>query len=147
MLHSSVALRIKRAADIIGAILLLIITIPIIISTALMIKLVSRGPIFFSQTRVGMQGGTFTIYKFRTMHINAEEEGAQWASDNDSRIIPLGNFFRKTRIDELPQCWNIIRGEMSIVGPRPERPEFTSSLALNLPHHWQKTSHTMTFAM
>jgi len=99
MLHSSVVLRIKRAVDIIGAISLLITTIPITISTALITKIVSRGPIFFSQTRVGIQGETFTIYKFRTMHLGAEKAGAQWASDNDKRIIPLGNFFRKTYYD------------------------------------------------
>jgi len=135
MLHSSVVLRVKRTADILFAILLLLLTLPITILTTLLITLVSRGPVFFSQNRVGMHGEPFTIYKFRTMTTEAEKEGAQWATHNDSRIIPLGNFFRKTRIDELPQCWNIIRGEMSIVGPRPERPEFTSSLAKDIPYY------------
>lgn len=135
MLHSSVSLRVKRIVDIIGSITLLIVTIPITITTALLTKLVSHGPVFFSQTRVGMQGKTFTIYKFRTMHIGAEKSGAQWASNNDDRIIPLGSFFRRTRIDELPQCWNILRGEMSIVGPRPERPEFTTSLSKDIPFY------------
>ncbi len=135
MLHSSVALRIKRAADVIGAIGLIVISFPIMIISAILTKLVSRGPIFFSQTRVGTNGSHFTIYKFRTMHIDAEESGAQWASNNDDRIIPFGKFFRKTRIDELPQCWNILRGDMSIVGPRPERPEFTSSLAKEIPYY------------
>ncbi|MBL4671680.1 MAG: exopolysaccharide biosynthesis polyprenyl glycosylphosphotransferase, partial [Arenicella sp.] len=135
MLHSSVALSVKRTVDIIGSIGLLIVTLPITIATALLTKLVSRGPVFFSQTRVGMQGKTFTIYKFRTMHLGAEKSGAQWASNNDDRIIPLGDFFRKTRIDELPQCWNILRGEMSIVGPRPERPEFTKSLSKDIPYY------------
>jgi exopolysaccharide biosynthesis polyprenyl glycosylphosphotransferase len=135
MLHSSIALRLKRAVDIVGAIALLVGTLPITISTALLTKLVSRGPIFFSQTRVGMQGEPFTIYKFRTMQLGAETSGAQWARDNDSRVIPLGNFFRSSRIDELPQCWNIIKGDMSIVGPRPERPEFTSSLAKEIPYY------------
>jgi len=135
MLHSSIALRVKRVFDIVGSILLLIATLPITLATALLTKLVSRGPIFFSQIRVGMQGEKFTIYKFRTMYIGAEKSGAQWASDNDDRIIPFGKFFRTTRIDELPQCWNILRGEMSIVGPRPERPEFTSSLASDIPYY------------
>jgi lipopolysaccharide/colanic/teichoic acid biosynthesis glycosyltransferase len=98
-------------------------------------KIVSRGPVLFCQTRVGMHGKTFTIYKFRTMRIDAEKSGAQWAQDNDERITPLGNFFRSSRIDELPQCWNIIKGDMSIVGPRPERPEFTSSLAKEIPYY------------
>lgn len=135
MLHSSVATRIKRAADIIGAIVLIALSFPIFMLTALLIKTVSKGPVFFSQTRVGMQGETFTIYKFRTMRLDAEKSGAQWASDNDDRIIPLGRFFRTTRIDELPQCWNILRGEMSIIGPRPERPEFTTSLSEDIPYY------------
>ncbi len=135
MLHSSIALRVKRATDIIGAMSLIVLTLPITILAAIITKLVSRGPIFFSQTRVGMQGQTFTIYKFRTMRANAEKEGAQWASQNDDRIIPFGKFFRTSRIDELPQCWNILRGDMSIIGPRPERPEFTSLLAEDIPYY------------
>jgi len=135
MLHSSIALRIKRACDVIGALCLIVLTLPLTSAVALLTKLVSRGPVLFSQTRVGMQGQTFTIYKFRTMHVNAEQEGAQWASQNDDRIIPLGGFFRMSRIDELPQCWNILKGDMSIIGPRPERPEFTTSLAEDIPYY------------
>lgn len=135
MLHSSVAVRVKRAFDVITAFALLILTSPIMLLTALLIKLTSRGPIFFSQTRVGIEGKPFTLYKFRTMKNGAEDGGAQWACDNDSRILPVGHFLRKTRIDELPQCWNILRGEMSIVGPRPERPEFTSMLAEQIPYY------------
>ncbi len=135
MLHSSVALRIKRAIDIVGALSLLIVTIPITLLTAIITKVSSPGPVFFSQTRVGKKGEEFNIYKFRTMHVNAERSGAQWAGKNDGRITPFGGFFRKSRIDELPQCWNILRGEMSIIGPRPERPEFTSSLAKKIPYY------------
>jgi exopolysaccharide biosynthesis polyprenyl glycosylphosphotransferase len=135
MLHSSVTTRLKRTADIVAALVLLTLTFPILIVTALLTKIVSRGPVLFCQTRVGMHGKTFTIYKFRTMRIDAEKSGAQWAQDNDERITPLGNFFRSSRIDELPQCWNIIKGDMSIVGPRPERPEFTSSLAKEIPYY------------
>ena len=103
--------------------------------TALVIKLSSRGPVFFSQTRVGFKGRAFTLYKFRTMHNNAEKQGAQWARDNDPRVLPIGHFLRKSRIDELPQCWNIFKGDMSIIGPRPERPEFTSELTNDIPYY------------
>ena len=135
MLHSSVAVRVKRACDIGVAFTLLILTAPLMLLTAVLIKIVSRGPVLFSQTRVGIEGKPFTLYKFRTMRIGAENSGAQWASNNDSRIFPLGHFLRKSRIDELPQCWNILRGEMSIVGPRPERPEFTSMLTKEIPYY------------
>lgn len=135
MLHSSVALRVKRAVDVVGAILLIILSTPIMLISITLTKLVSPGPVLFRQTRVGMNGSHFTILKFRTMHQHAEKSGAQWASAKDDRIIPLGNFFRKTRIDELPQCWNILKGDMSIVGPRPERPEFTSSLSEDIPYY------------
>jgi exopolysaccharide biosynthesis polyprenyl glycosylphosphotransferase len=135
MLHSSVALRVKRAADIISGVILIIVTLPLTILTGVFIAFSSRGPIFFSQTRVGFKGELFTLYKFRTMRDGAEKDGAQWAKSEDDRIIPLGGFLRKTRIDELPQCWNILKGEMSIVGPRPERPEFTSMLAKEIPYY------------
>ncbi len=135
MLHSSVASRVKRCVDIVGALLLMILSLPFALIAMLLIKLVSRGPVLFSQVRVGMHGQPFTIYKFRTMRLGAEKNGAQWASSDDSRIIPFGKFFRTSRIDELPQCWNILRGEMSIIGPRPERPEFTSLLAEDIPYY------------
>ena len=82
-----------------------------------------------------MNGKEFTVHKFRTMTQNAEKFGAQWASENDSRIIPFGNFLRKSRIDEIPQCWNILKGEMSFIGPRPERPEFTKTLNKEVPYY------------
>lgn len=135
MLHSSVALRIKRAIDVLVALSLIIVTLPITLLCALFIALTSAGPVFFKQTRVGFKGELFTLYKFRTMRHGAEQYGAQWAQDNDNRIIPLGGFLRKTRIDELPQCWNILKGEMSIIGPRPERPEFTTMLAEKIPYY------------
>jgi len=135
MLRSSVALRIKRAVDIVGALALITASFPIMLLSAIATKIVSPGPVLFSQTRVGTNGAHFTIYKFRTMHLHAEKSGAQWASKEDNRLIPLGSFFRKTRIDELPQCWNILKGEMSIVGPRPERPEFTETLTKDIPYY------------
>lgn len=135
MLHSSVNVRLKRALDIIAALLLLVVTLPICILTAVIIKCVSRGPILFSQTRVGLKGEPFTLYKFRTMVLGSESDGAQWAQSNDERIILFGRFLRATRIDELPQCWNILKGEMSIIGPRPERPEFTERLGEEIPYY------------
>ncbi len=135
MLHSSVATRIKRMVDILVALTLALLTLPIMLLACLVIKLSSSGPILFSQTRVGMQGKTFTLYKFRTMRVGAETSGAQWASNEDPRIFPMGRFLRAARIDELPQCWNIIKGDMSIIGPRPERPEFTAKLAKQIPYY------------
>jgi len=135
MLHSSVNTRLKRAVDLLGAGGLLILSIPTVLVTAILIKISSKGPVFFPQKRVGLKGKVFTLYKFRTMRVNAEPEGAKWAQSNDERIFPLGRFLRKTRIDELPQCWNIFKGEMSLIGPRPERPEFTSQLAKEIPYY------------
>ena len=135
MLHSRASVKIKRIIDICLAIVLMVTTVPISILTAILIKIVSRGPIFFRQTRVGLQGRPFTLYKFRTMQVDSEKHGAQWAKSDDKRIIHCGKFLRTTRIDELPQCWNIIKGEMSIIGPRPERPEFTEQLAKEIPYY------------
>lgn len=135
MLHNSVVTRIKRGTDILAALLLALFSLPVTIISAIAIKLTSSGPLFFSQTRVGLRGKEFNLYKFRTMITDAELEGAQWATDNDPRITNVGHFLRRTRIDELPQCWNILRGEMSIIGPRPERPEFTNMLKKEIPYY------------
>lgn len=135
MLSSSVMTRIKTFLDILAASTLLIVTSPIVLLAMLAIKLSSRGPALFSQTRVGIHGNTFTLYKLRTMSVDAEAHGPQWAAANDPRIFPIGRFLRKSRIDEIPQCWNILRGEMSFIGPRPERPEFTSMLAEDIPYY------------
>jgi len=99
----------------------------------LAIKFSSRGTIFYRQKRVGRYDRPFQIIKFRTMIANAEKDGAVWARENDTRITKLGNFLRKTRIDELPQVWNILKGEMSFVGPRAERPEFHNQLQDSVP--------------
>ena len=115
----------KRVFDIVASIVGFIILFPLMVLTALLIKLTSRGPIFYSQTRVGKDGGLFDIYKFRTMRVDAEKEtGPVWATAQDNRLIPIGGFLRKSHIDELPQFVNILRGEMSLIGPRPERPVF-----------------------
>jgi lipopolysaccharide/colanic/teichoic acid biosynthesis glycosyltransferase len=100
--------------------------------TAVLIRLESSGGAIYKQVRTGKDGKDFTIFKFRSMRSDAEKNGAQWASQNDSRVTRIGNFIRKTRIDELPQLFNILRGTMSFIGPRPERPEFNRSLEKEL---------------
>ncbi len=116
---------VKRAFDIIASLLGIIFLSPLFLFTAILIKCASKGPILFTQTRVGKEGKLFEIYKFRTMRVNAEKEtGPIWAADNDPRLIPVGRFLRKAHIDEIPQFINILKGEMSLIGPRPERPIF-----------------------
>jgi lipopolysaccharide/colanic/teichoic acid biosynthesis glycosyltransferase len=116
------------------ALVLFVLAIPVILFGAVLVKLTSRGPAFYSQTRVGKNGRTFTIYKLRSMRHDCEKHsGPQWSTAGDSRITPVGRFLRRTHIDELPQFWNVLRGEMAIVGPRPERPEFIPQLAVGLP--------------
>jgi exopolysaccharide biosynthesis polyprenyl glycosylphosphotransferase len=118
----------KRVMDVVLAIAIGIAILPLLPLIALAIKLDSGGSILYHQDRVGLGGRIFRIHKFRTMHADAERNGAVWAQVNDPRVTRLGRFFRRTRIDELPQVWNVIRGEMSFVGPRPERPQFTKLL-------------------
>ena len=119
----------KRTTDIILALILAVPTLLLLPLIFLAVKLTSPGPLIYGQTRVGRLGKNFKIIKFRTMRKDAEKEtGAVWASKNDPRITPIGKFLRKTRLDELPQLWNILRGEMSFVGPRAERPEFNKHL-------------------
>ena|GEM_PF-653227 len=126
----------KRAFDCTTAFLGLLLASPIVFLTGCFIKLVSRGPVFFKQTRVGKEGTLFTIYKLRTMRLNAEQEtGAVWAMENDPRLIPFGKWIRKMHLDEIPQLWNVLRGEMSVIGPRPERPEFVSQLKAEIPDY------------
>ncbi len=119
----------KRAMDLAFGIGMTVAILPLLPLIALAIKLDSSGPVLYSQQRVGLGGRVFRIYKFRTMRMDAEKDGAVWAAEKDPRITRAGRFMRLTRIDELPQLWNILRGDMSFVGPRPERPEFTVQLA------------------
>ena len=125
----------KRIIDIFSSFILGLITLPIFLLTAIVIKLESPGPIFFKQKRTGQYNIEFDVYKFRSMSSDAEKNGAQWASENDVRVTRVGNFIRKTRIDELPQIINIIKGEMSIVGPRPEREVFIEDLEKEIPYY------------
>ena len=114
----------------------LLLFLPFFPFVVLLIRLSSKGPIFFRQTRVGAGGRTFYVYKFRSMFTDAESGGARWATKNDPRVTRFGMMMRKTRIDELPQLWNILRGDMGFVGPRPERPEFVPMLAEHLPFYY-----------
>ena len=114
----------------------LLVLFPILPLIALAIKLTSPGPVIYKQERVGYRGKTFYCYKFRTMRQDAEAKtGAVWAGVNDSRVTPLGRFLRKVRLDEIPQLWNVLKGDMSFVGPRPERPEFVRSLSESIPYY------------
>jgi len=125
----------KRSFDVISAIPLGLLTLSLSPFIALAIKLESSGPILFRQGRVGEQGKTFTLIKFRTMITDAERNGAQWATENDHRVTRIGKILRKTRLDELPQIWNILKGDMSFIGPRPERPEFIENLKKEIPFY------------
>jgi len=124
----------KRGVDIAVATVGLIALLPLLAAVGLWIKLLDGGPVLYSQWRVGRDGWLFRIYKIRTMRLNAEHEGAQYAADKDPRVLPLCNLLRKSHIDELPQLWNILVGDMSLVGPRPERPEMIEQLRADLPH-------------
>ncbi|MBT3046994.1 MAG: exopolysaccharide biosynthesis polyprenyl glycosylphosphotransferase [gamma proteobacterium symbiont of Ctena orbiculata] len=119
----------KRQFDIIMGLLILLIASPVMLGTMALIWLSSLGrdPVFYRQLRVGLKGKEFYVLKFRSMRVDAEKSGPQMASVNDSRVTAIGRFIRSTRIDELPQLFNVLKGEMSLVGPRPERPEFVSS--------------------
>lgn len=117
----------------------LIVGAPFMLLTALAVKLTSKGPMLYRQRRVGLNGRIFTVYKFRSMYVDAEAHtGAVWASKDDPRITPLGKWLRKLRLDELPQLWNVLKGDMAIVGPRPERPEFVDMLAQQIPYYRQR---------
>lgn len=135
--------RFKRYSDFILSVLGLTVTSPILIFAAIFIKLTSKGPVIYTQNRVGRKGRIFKIYKLRTMGINAEKgTGAVWAKVNDPRVTPIGRILRKTHIDEIPQLFNVIRGEMSIVGPRPERPEMVRDLRELIRDYEQRLSVT-----
>jgi lipopolysaccharide/colanic/teichoic acid biosynthesis glycosyltransferase len=127
-------LAVKRAIDIVGGMAGLMFATPVLLTCAVWIRLVDRGPVIYSQWRVGHDGWLFRIYKLRTMRQAAETPGsARFASEQDDRVIRGGRLLRRTHIDELPQLWNVLKGEMSLVGPRPERPEMIELLRADLP--------------
>jgi sugar transferase (PEP-CTERM system associated) len=129
----------KRGLDLTWAALGIAITLPFLPLAALAIKLDSPGPVFFAQKRVGEGERVFTLYKFRTMRVDAERAtGARWASENDPRITRMGRIFRQCRIDEFPQFFNVLKGDMSLVGPRPERQEFVEKLKEIIPYYSER---------
>jgi sugar transferase (PEP-CTERM system associated) len=137
--NGAVSRAVKRCVDIAIGVLLTILTLPLMIATAIAIKLDSHGPVFYRQERTGLHGKPFTLFKFRSMSTNAEVAGKpQWAQQSDPRVTRVGAFIRASRIDELPQLFNVLRGEMSMIGPRPERPMFVEELAKVIPFYNQR---------
>lgn len=127
--------RLKRTFDVCFSLGLLALTSPIVLVAMLCVRLESKGPAIFKQKRVGYRGDEFTLYKIRSMRLDAEKDGAVWASKGDPRVTRIGGYLRKFRIDELPQLVNVIKGDMSIVGPRPERMDFVRELAAKIPYY------------
>jgi lipopolysaccharide/colanic/teichoic acid biosynthesis glycosyltransferase len=128
----------KAIGDFVAAILLLIPSLPLMALSMALVKLTSRGPALYSQTRLGRDGRPFKIYKIRSMVVDSEAAGPRWSTEGDPRVTPIGRFLRRSHLDELPQLWNILKGEMSLVGPRPERPEFVQQLELAMPRYRQR---------
>ena len=124
----------KEVADIVLSAIAMILALPVLLIAAALIKISDGGPIFYVQTRVGRHGKLFRMIKLRTMFVNAEARGAQWAQNGDPRVMPLCRWMRKSHVDELPQLLNVIKGEMSLVGPRPERPEILDNLEKAYPN-------------
>ena len=136
---SKVQLGAKRLLDIVTASVGLVLAAPLALFVVALIKLTSPGPIFYRQERVGLNGRTFMVVKFRSMRVDAEANtGPVWAQKNDARVTPVGRFLRRTRLDEIPQLWNALRGDMSMVGPRPERPGFVADLTRQIPFYGQR---------
>jgi exopolysaccharide biosynthesis polyprenyl glycosylphosphotransferase len=129
----------RRALDVIGSLLLLAFAVPLLLLVAFLIRVDSTGPVLYRQSRVGLHGRIFTMLKFRSMRVDAEVAGPCWATDRDPRMTRIGAFIRATRLDEVPQLLNVLRGEMSLVGPRPERPHFVQQLAAIIPRYNERT--------
>jgi sugar transferase (PEP-CTERM system associated) len=139
---SHVLTAMKRGLDIVAAMVALVVGFPLMAIIAAVLKLTSDGPVLYHQKRVGLYGHLFTVHKFRSMRADAEAgTGAVWARPNDERVTRVGRFLRRTRLDELPQFWNVLIGEMSLVGPRPERPEFVADLTTHIPFYGER--HTV----
>lgn len=134
--QGALRMAVKRVCDLVSAMLLLLASAPVMLVTALLIKLESPGPVLYLQERVGLNGHTFNVIKFRSMRTDAEKDGRpRWASAQDARVTRVGRVIRRLRVDELPQIFNVLFGDMSIVGPRPERPFFVEQLARELPYY------------
>jgi exopolysaccharide biosynthesis polyprenyl glycosylphosphotransferase len=130
---------VKRVMDIVGSILCIILFSPVMLLTAILVKATSRGPLIFTQERVGLNNRPFQMYKFRSMEVQSKkEEQKGWTVKNDPRITTVGSFIRRTSIDELPQLFNVLKGDMSLVGPRPERPQFVEKFREEIPRYMVK---------
>jgi len=130
---------VKRAFDLVVASAGILLGAPLMLASAIAVRVTSRGPVLYRQTRVGRGGREFTLLKFRTMRVDAERDGQpQWAREKDPRVTPVGRFLRATRLDEMPQMWNVLEGSMSLVGPRPERPFFVEQLREKIPFYDQR---------
>jgi lipopolysaccharide/colanic/teichoic acid biosynthesis glycosyltransferase len=123
----------KPTGDYLAALVLFVLTMPLLVLSMIVVTLTSRGPCIYSQVRLGRGGRPFRIYKVRTMFRDSESAGPRWSTAGDPRVTPVGRFLRRSHLDELPQLWNVLRGEMSLVGPRPERPEFAVQLSKAIP--------------
>lgn len=134
-IHQTIQLRIKRATDVFLSIVSFIVAAPLMLVISILIKLDTGGAVIYSQKRSGLHGKIFKLYKFRTMVEDSEKEGPTWAEEEDTRVTRIGRHLRKTRLDELPQIWNVLRNDMSFVGPRAERPEFSSWLEKEIPYY------------
>ena len=135
LFNNSLLMRVKRLGDIVISMILLILSSPIIILSGIFIFLEDGGPVFYSQWRTGYLNNKFIIWKLRSMRVDAENKGIRWSSKNDNRITKVGSFIRKIRIDELPQLWAVLIGDMSLIGPRPERPEIDKLLVDSIPFY------------
>lgn len=136
LINTSRYARFKAVAEVVAALALLAVAAPLLLLIMILVRLTSRGPALYSQVRLGRDGREYTIYKIRTMFHDCERvSGPRWSTRSDPRVTPLGSFLRISHLDELPQLWNVIRGEMSLIGPRPERPEFVRSLQHAIPEY------------
>ena len=129
-------MRVAVRRDLVVASVMFVVLLPVMAIVALAVRLSSPGPALYHQKRVGLNGEIFLVHKFRSMRTDAEAKtGAVWAKANDTRVTKVGRFLRRTRLDEIPQLWNVLRGDMSLVGPRPERPEFVAELTEKIPFY------------
>jgi exopolysaccharide biosynthesis polyprenyl glycosylphosphotransferase len=135
LLHHEIEWKIKRLLDVLVSAAGVLLALPLIVVTVVLIKVTSRGPAFYSQLRCGHHGTQFRLHKFRTMVVDAETEGARWTQPGDPRITGVGRLLRRTRLDELPQLWNVLIGDMSFIGPRPEQPDFVRALEKEIPYY------------
>ena len=130
---------VKRTMDVVGSIMAIIVSSPVMLLMCILIKLTSPGPLIYKQERVGLHNKTFRMYKFRSMGVqDPKKEAKEWTTKNDVRVTPVGRVIRKTSLDELPQFWNVLKGDMSLIGPRPERPLFVEKFKEEIPRYMIK---------